>query len=92
MNDYVYQEYPKMLYRKGTAMQYEGKNLDTRIVNSREEEKAAKGWVDHPSKVRDSKTAKWLKTRFKPWWLEWKWLVGPVLGGLLALAVAIAKH
>lgn len=79
-----------MLYRKGTAMEFEGKNLDYCTVNSPEEEKAAKGWVDHPSKVRFSKIAKWMKTSLKPWWEEWDWAV-KCIGGVIVFIGAVVK-
>ena len=49
-----FQEYPKMLYRQGKMIEYEGQMLDHMTVNNRSEEVAAKGWFDHPSKVARS--------------------------------------
>lgn len=42
--------YPKMLYRTGTEIEWEGWNLDTRIVRDEDEELAAieDGWRNHP--------------------------------------------
>lgn len=75
-----------MLYRKGSMMDYEGEKLDYLIVNSKEEQKKAKGWVEHPSKAaKKSKITLWFKTTLKPWWNEWEWLFK-----LIAVVLAIA--
>ena len=54
-------EYPKMLYRTGTAIEHDGRSLDTLIVDDAEAEKlaAAEGWaaLGDPVKRRARKAA-----------------------------------
>lgn len=47
-------QFPKMLYRAGTALAWAGKRLDTRIVASavEEEEAFAQGWHRGPEPER----------------------------------------
>lgn len=45
-------DYPKMLYRAGSEIEWEGKSLDTLIVDDAEGESAAvkEGWSADPAK------------------------------------------
>lgn len=79
-----------MLYRKGAMMDFEGHKLDYLIVNSKEEQKAAKGWFDHPSKaVKKSRIRKWMTTIVRPWWNEWEWSLKLLAAILIIIAAAV---
>ena len=73
-----------MLYRVGTMMEFEGRMLDYITVNSREEEKAARGWFDHPHKAiqRDVLKAKIVApfVFFKKHWQFWLMFVVAIAG------------
>ena len=42
-------DYPKMLYRDGTEIEWEGLSLDTLVVENEDEELAADGWRATPA-------------------------------------------
>lgn len=48
-------EYPTMLVRKGTSLQWSGHSLDTRVVSDEAAEKAARadGWIS-PHELGDA--------------------------------------
>jgi hypothetical protein len=91
-------EYPKMLYRERNLPNDDlgGVRLDTRIVQSSDEEKIAvrEGWIinygDAIARVQkaDNRAAWWKRKR--EWYEEWKWLL-TAIGAVLALAAAIVK-
>lgn len=52
------QEYPKILYKKGTSFEWEGLSLDLLTVNDADEEKAATGYVTVEKLLKPEKPKK----------------------------------
>ena len=80
---YTYQEYPKILYHHKKAPK--GKRYES-VEDEPKGWWARRGWVDTPAKFpRPSRIAAALRA-IKPWWAEWKWIVG-LLTALVVLFV-----
>lgn len=79
-----FQEYPKWMYHRFCK---------DRIFNTPKEARFKKllGWQDRP--FPPPKIRPWLKNSFKPWWLEWEWLIKAfaVIVGAIGAIILLLK-
>ena len=97
MNDYVYQEFPRVLYRPGSDQSEEiwGHKLDTLTVNSDQEKTSAlyRGWsVDPQQAIKRSVRKQKLLRPWRFYLAHWKWFWGVVLGAAVTQLVKSLIH